>query len=324
MLELLNKFDGLNVLIIGDVMVDKYMWGEAERISPEAPVPVVNVSTTENRLGGAANVALNVKALGATPYLCGVIGDDSDGTTFLELLKKRAIHQDYVCIEPYRMTTTKTRILARNQQIIRFDTEVKKAITDETFNQIADKFKLIIGENQIDVVIIQDYDKGLLDARLIQLIMSECHNKNIPVAVDPKKNNFSDYQSADLFKPNLREMEEGLKIEIDPNDLQGLIKASKKLAELLENKITMISLSDKGIFISDDTNHHLIEAHIRDVADVSGAGDTVISAAALSLAIESDIEKIAKLSNLAGGLVCEKVGVVPIDKDQLIREVELL
>ena len=318
--QLFEKFNHYNVLIIGDIMIDTYFWGKVERISPEAPVPIISRSKIEHRLGGAGNVALNVKALGATPYLCSVIGDDDKAGTLKNLLKKRKLSDIGILTDTDRITTIKTRVISDNQHLLRIDEEITENISEKTQKQFINKLESIISEKSIDAIIFEDYDKGVITPALIKETVKIATSKNIPTLVDPKKRNFMDYKGVTLFKPNFKELVEGLKLDIEKNDLEGLHAASNRMQNEMGIKILMATLSELGIYINDNDAYHNIPAEIRDIADVSGAGDTVISTAALCLAAGMSPKEIAAMSNLAGGIVCEKVGVVPIDKEVLKDE----
>ncbi|MEO8795178.1 MAG: bifunctional ADP-heptose synthase [Daejeonella sp.] len=318
--NLLSRFNQLNILIIGDVMMDTYLWGKVERISPEAPVPIVSIHKKENRLGGAANVALNIQALGATPIICSVIGNDAEGTDFLNLLKNQTLSAEGIIQEEYRTTTVKTRVIGHNQQIVRVDSETDKNISESSSNQLIERITKIITSQKIDAIIFEDYDKGVITEDLIWQIVTIANQKNIITVVDPKKRNFSFYQNVTLFKPNLKELKEGLKLEIDPRNPHEIESAVNLLQDKLGAKILMVTLSELGVFISSENGRKIIPAHIRNIADVSGAGDTVIATAALCLASGMDEFKTSALANLAGGLVCEQVGVVPISYELLSSE----
>ena len=322
--ELFDSFNDLNVLIIGDVMVDSYLWGKVERISPEAPVPIVSVSKRENRMGGAANVALNIKSLGANPILCSVVGNDLKGTEFIQLLEKRKMETRGILKSNHRITTTKFRVIGNNVQMLRVDEETNKALHDDDIKDLYDKFQDIIQTKKIDVIIFQDYDKGVISPNLIDGIVKIANLKGIPIVVDPKKKNFMAYKNVSLFKPNLKELKEGLNIDFDSGDIEELSAMASKLKGLLESRIIMVTLSEDGVFVdySDESEQKskLIPSHVRSISDVSGAGDTVISVASLCLARKTTPALLASLSNLAGGLVCEEVGVVPINKARLLRE----
>jgi D-glycero-beta-D-manno-heptose-7-phosphate kinase len=305
-------FSKMNVLVIGDVMIDAYLWGKVDRISPEAPVPVVSMTQRESRLGGAANVALNIMAMGATPIICSVVGDDDRRAEFDELLKKRGFSTDGIVYSPERVTTVKTRIISQGHHLLRVDEEMTTELKDETAQALIDKIKALISAHKIDVIIFEDYNKGVLSSKVIK--------EGIPTTVDPKKDNFFEYQGVTLFKPNLKELKEGLKVEFDKSDFNALKSSITSLENELGNKFSLVTLSELGVVIKDGSKFIHIPAHSREILDVSGAGDTVISIASLCLAKGWNSQEIAAISNLAGGQVCEKVGVVPVDKAQLKSE----
>ena len=320
--ELFQKFDNLHVLIVGDVMVDAYVWGRASRLSPEAPVPVVNVERTETRLGGAANVALNVQALGATPLLCAVVGNDAGGDQLLHLLHQRHLPAAGIIRSAHRPTTHKQRILAHGQQLVRIDAEVETDLNaDETAQLLAAYDDLL---PRADVVIFEDYDKGVLRESLISECIARARQRGIPTVVDPKKKNFLAYRYCTLFKPNLKELREGLKLEFGPPnaDPAGFEAAVARLRELLQPDTVLVTLSEHGVFVQQHATKTYLPAHVRTISDVSGAGDTVISIAALCVALGQPAAFTAALANLGGGLVCEQVGVVPIEKALLLQEAQ--
>ena len=320
--ELFNKFNGLKVLIVGDVMVDNYIIGKVDRVSPEAPVPVVDVTSFDSRLGGAGNVALNIKAMGGIPILCSVIGNDKEGEDLKNLLAKQGLTSRAILSSDKRKTTTKTRVLGNNHQLLRIDHEIKTEIDtldsfllDEHFNR-----ELEVA----DVVIFEDYNKGVLHAKNIEKFINKCNSVNKPTIVDPKKSNFLTYKKTTLFKPNLKEIKEGLNIENNLDSIEEVIEAVTLLESKLGNAVSMVTLSERGVLIKKGEDYKIIPAHVRNIADVSGAGDTVVSVAALCLALNTNIGTLAELSNLAGGLVCEKTGVVPIEKAALLAEAKKL
>ncbi len=320
MKALLEKFKDKRVLVVGDVMVDSYLWGDVDRISPEAPIPIVAVTERENRLGGAANVARNLKALGAEITLSALIGDDAEGEVFMQLLKKRGISGDGIVKSPHRPTTTKTRILSRNQQMFRYDNETVDYLDGPAESELIKKTLATYESVKPEVVIFQDYNKGVLSDKLIRELISVCSENKVPTVVDPKARHFFSYEGCTLFKPNLKEVKEGIHVDIDPNSLDSLNAASAALREKLSHELTLFTLSEHGIYVEQAGSGKLIPAHVRNVSDVSGAGDTVISVAGLCMAVGADPVKMAELANLAGGLVCEEVGVVPIDPDKLLQE----
>ena len=313
--ELLRIFDSFNtkrVLIIGDVMVDSYIWGKVDRISPEAPVPVVAVQRKENRLGGAANVALNVKALGANSVLAAVIGNDLEGETFLKLLEQEGLSTEGI-MRLDRPTTVKTRVLGNQHQLLRIDAEDDSELSTSDSIVFIERIVKLLRNERFDVIIFEDYDKGLISQNLIESVVSIAKELNILVAVDPKKRNFLSYKNVDLFKPNLKEIKEGLKIDVDPKSLDSLIAADSMLRCELNHTWSLITLSEHGMFASNGTEQSQTPSRPIIISDVSGAGDTVISTAALCLSAGADIETSTFLANLAGASVCEKPGVVSVD-----------
>jgi len=322
--HLFSKFNSCRVLVIGDVMIDSYLSGKVDRISPEAPVPVVALKQRENMLGGAANVALNIKSLGAQAILCSVIGADKQGDEFLDLMKKLGLETDGIIRSNKRITTTKYRIIGNRMQMLRVDEEIDTDLDSNDARELLLNLKKLIKLKKPDVIIIQDYNKGVLTTAIITEISKIASGAGIPVAVDPKKKNFTQYKGVTLFKPNLKEISEGLKIDIDPTSVQSLQKAAEILHTTQDIRMVMITLSEHGVFMSSENssgyNSKIIPAVMRSIADVSGAGDTVISVAALCLATRLDPDLIAALANIAGGLVCEKSGVVPVDKIRLMEE----
>jgi rfaE bifunctional protein kinase chain/domain len=309
----------MQVLVVGDVMLDRYLIGHAARISPEAPVPVVDLEATEDRLGGAANVALNLRALGATVHLCSVVGMDADGEIFRSLLDRHELPADGLLSSGERVTTVKTRVIASHQQLLRLDREHRHDLPAAESASLLGSLRRLLDRHAVQVILLQDYNKGVLTAGTIRTVMEEASRRQIPTAIDPKRHNFWEYREATLFKPNLKEVRDSVPMRVELQ-VESLWQASQYIRRQLANRYTMITLSEKGIFIDDSEQSGILATHPRNVADVSGAGDTVISVAALGLAQDLDLPTIAQLANLAGGQVCEKVGVVPVDPDQLRRE----
>ncbi len=319
--QIFQKFEQLKVIVLGDAMVDTYLWGKIERISPEAPIPIVTITDRENRLGGAANVSLNINSLGATPLLFSVIGDDEKGKEFVELLKKRKLSSDGVIVDPDRKTTVKNRVISNGQHIARIDEESIDYISADFENQLFDSIKKTVSKQKIDVIIFVDYDKGVITPRLIKRVTELAKEKGIYTAVDPKTRNFQTYKNVDLFKPNFSEFRIGTRKKLKKGDLEGLLHEAVALKQKKGYKLIFVTLSELGVLISNGVEESHYPANIRYIADVSGAGDTVISVASLCLSAELPPKLLAMMSNIAGGLVCEKVGVVPIDKELLKKEV---
>lgn len=326
--RLFDSFNGKRVMIIGDVMLDLYLDGKVERISPEAPVPIVAVRRRFARLGGAANVAQNIRALGAVPVLCSVIGDDSKADDFLNMLDEHQMPKDGIVRSTQRRTTTKYRIIGNNAQMLRVDEEYTDNLSDNEYVTLRQKIDGIIDNEKIDGIILQDYNKGVLTEQLIGHVISVANERGIPVGVDPKKNNFLAYRNCTLFKPNLKELKEGISVSFKTDTIDDILVGVSALQERLQCRFVMNTLSERGIIIQercgDTVRHWHIPAHLRKIADVSGAGDTVLSVAMLCLVCQEDAFNIAAISNLAGGLVCEEIGAVPINKERLLEETERL
>jgi D-glycero-beta-D-manno-heptose-7-phosphate kinase len=314
---LFESFSSFNILVIGDVMIDSYLWGKVERISPEAPVPVVSIINRENRLGGAANVALNLRSLGAKPIICAITGNDEQGKLFVKLCNENKISTKGIIVLEDRPTTVKTRVIGGNQHLLRVDEEISKEINQTDTNSLSNQILSILKKEKIHAIIFEDYDKGTITPALIKNIIQIAKQKHIPVCVDPKKRNFLAYENVSLFKPNFRELNEGLKLDLKKKDFKEIFKACKQFQKVKKIDELMVTLSELGLFISDSKSFHTIPTQVRDVADVSGAGDTVISVATLCKAAGLNATETAAISNIAGGLVCEKVGVVPIEKQAL-------
>lgn len=316
--QVFESFNSLRVLVVGDVMLDSYVWGKVERISPEAPVPVVSVKSRELRLGGAGNVLLNLQSLGAEAFVCTVIGDDEYGQKLHDILKNKGLNCEGLIKSPDRMTTVKERVIASEQHIVRIDCETDEQISSKDRQRLIDKAIELIPS--CDVVLFEDYDKGVLDAESIAAITDFAREHEKPTVVDPKKRNFLAYRNVTLFKPNLKELREGFKKEFDINNRDEFERVVAELLSSLSAEGALITQSERGVFIMSGGKRHHVKAHRRNVTDVSGAGDTVISIAACCVALGLDPLQVAILSNLGGGLVCEHVGAVPIDKRVLLAE----
>ena len=317
--ELLDTFRNLKILVVGDVMIDSYLWGNVARISPEAPVPVITQTHTENRLGGASNVALNLRSLGAIPIICTVIGEDDAGILFRTMTIKQRMASQGIIRSPLRKTTVKTRVIAGNQHMIRIDDEADEYLDKELSEQLWKRISDIIESQEVQAVVFQDYDKGVISPEIIRKTVGLTRKKKIPTLADPKSRNFKHYRGVSLFKPNFKELTEGLNLHIAKNDFKAIFGAAKRLIKEADFSLVMTTLSEHGILITNGRKYEVVPTQIRDVADVSGAGDTVIAMASLCMAAGLDTLTLARLSNLAAGLVCEKVGVVPVEKEWLIN-----
>jgi D-glycero-beta-D-manno-heptose-7-phosphate kinase len=322
--NLFKQFSDIKIGVIGDVMLDTYWWGKVDRISPEAPVPVVAVSKKEQRIGGAGNVALNLVSLGAKVNVVSLVGNDEEGKQLLELLQKENIDAKYSIKSNDRITTNKIRIISRNQHMMRLDAEVVHPISTAEETEIIEAFKKYVAAEKPNLVILEDYNKGILTENVIQEVITICKSNNVITAVDPKRKNFFAYKNVDIFKPNLSEIKEALNIIADNVSESALQQMHKALQEKLQHKITFITLSEKGVYYQTENEKAIIPTHIRSIADVSGAGDTVIAVACIVYAATQNVLLMAEMANIAGGLVCEEVGTVAIQKSKLLEECKQL
>jgi rfaE bifunctional protein kinase chain/domain len=322
--QLFSQFSKMKVAVIGDVMLDTYWWGNVERISPEAPVPVVAVSKREQRIGGAGNVALNVKALEASVALLTILGDDEDGIQLKKLLQEKNIDTRFILESNKRITTNKIRIISRNQQMMRLDAEIVNDIDEVDEEKLQNQIEKFITVEKPDVVIFEDYNKGILTKNIIANTIAFCIKNNVTTAVDPKRKNFFCYQNATLFKPNLNEAITGLNLLPEEISPELLSEIHSQLKEKLDHDISLITLSEKGIFYQEENSKNILPSHRRNIADVSGAGDTVIAVASLIYGATKNIDLAAKIANIAGGIVCEEVGTVAINKEKLLQECKRL
>ncbi len=321
---LFELFTNIKVGIIGDVMLDTYLWGKVDRISPEAPVPVVAVHKKEYRIGGAGNVALNIQSMGAKASVLSVTGKDDDGSKLRQMLEDGGIDTSFMLQSAKRVTTNKIRVIARNQQMMRLDNEVTADLGYEDENRLILAVQTYIAQEKPEVIILEDYNKGILTELVIQKVIDLCRHNNIITAVDPKRKNFFAFKAVDIFKPNLKEATEGLNIIYTGVNENLLLDIHAALHEKLQHRISFITLSEKGVFYQSENEQGIVPSHIRNIADVSGAGDTVIAVAALVYAATGNVKLMAEMANIAGGLVCEEVGTAAINKDKLLHECNAL
>ena len=322
--ELFADFKSLKVGVIGDVMLDTYIWGKVDRISPEAPVPIVSLDHKEQRIGGAGNVAINCSSLGAKVFLLGITGNDDEAEQLEQLLKENLIDTTGLVKSAKRTTTNKTRILSRNQQMMRLDAEITNDLNAEDETALLRQLSNFIEHEDPNILIFEDYNKGVLTEKVIEEAINLCRASGVITAVDPKRKNFFKYENVDIFKPNMKEVQEGLNLLFESNDLYTLRNIHEQLQRILQHKVSLITLSEKGIFYQQLQNAAIIPSHLRNVSDVSGAGDTVIAVAAMVYAVTRNAHLMAEVANIAGGLVCEEVGTAAVDREKLLRECELL
>jgi rfaE bifunctional protein kinase chain/domain len=314
--SLFGAFTGKRIAVVGDLMLDRYYWGSVARISPEAPVPVVEVESESTRLGGAANVANNVASLGGIPLMVGVIGDDEAGKAFQALAGDGGFPLDGVLVDPARPTTVKTRVIAHHQHVVRVDKEVKQDVGEQIQERILDVLRRHIGT--LDAIILEDYNKGVIVKNLIRELVEFARRSRKTVTVDPKFNNFFEYKQVTVFKPNRKETEEALGARL--HDQRSVEQAGRTLMERLQAESVLLTLGESGMSLferSGETTH--VPTAARKVADVSGAGDTVISTLTMALAAGASIKEASTLANFAGGVVCGEVGIVPIDRSLLLQ-----
>jgi rfaE bifunctional protein kinase chain/domain len=322
--KLFAQFNGIKVGVIGDVMLDTYWWGHVDRISPEAPVPVVALDKRELRIGGAGNVALNLVSLGAQVSILSVTGQDDDGKLLKDLFAEQQINTDYLLESPARITTNKIRIISRNQQMMRLDSEITKDLPADVEQLLLRKVEQYIVAEKPQAIILEDYNKGVLTEKVITDVIALCKQHGVITTVDPKRKNFFAYKGVDIFKPNMKEVKEGLNLLVEEVNLPTLKDIHRLLQEKLQHHISFITLSEKGVFYHNQDASRIIPSHLRNIADVSGAGDTVIAVASLIYTATKSIDLMAEVANIAGGLVCEEVGTAAINKERLLEECKLL
>lgn len=318
--DLFQQFQDKHILIIGDVMLDRYLYGSVNRISPEAPVPVLDYESTDNRLGGAANVALNILAMGGKVSLIGMTGEDEENEIFRRLLRNASIPDQWLCSHSSRSTTLKTRVMSRGQHLLRVDREDRSAPLPEVEDAVLNFIHQSIGEDKPEGIILQDYNKGMLTRRIVEQTIGIAKNQRIPVFVDPKTELISAYAGCTVFKPNLHEASTiiGRQIDVNESDLENAVI---ELQDLVDHTISLITLSDKGLFLKRKGSKGIYVPPIpQEVADVCGAGDSVISVLAMCYLSGANDEMIAKISNIAGHLACRYPGVVPVSLKQLKAE----
>jgi rfaE bifunctional protein kinase chain/domain len=314
--SLFKAFDRQTIMVVGDLMLDRYMWGSVRRISPEAPVPVVDIESESVRFGGAANVIHNIKTLGADVIPVGVIGKDSSGETLKALFREKGFSCEGVLEEGTRPTTVKTRVIAHNQHVVRTDREIRHGISKPLQDRLLSFIRSRIGE--VDGVILEDYNKGLLMPQFIRAIVQLARERKKKVLVDPKFDHFFDYKNVTLFKPNRKEVSERLGVRMDTD--ADLEKTGRKLMSKLQCEALLITLGEKGIALFEpDGSWTQVPTKAVKVHDVSGAGDTVIATMAVALTSGATLQEAATLANHGAGLVCGEVGIVPVEKERLFQ-----
>ncbi len=316
--DIINNMRGKKIAVVGDVMLDIYYWGSVSRISPEAPVPVIDIEKETAHLGGAANVAANLKSLGVKAYLCGMIGNDNSGRIFSDLTKKMDIDIIAIYVDDERPTTVKTRVMGNNQHIARIDREKRNPVDKKGYDYIIENIKNI---DNLDGIILEDYNKGVVTLELIQEVIAFAKENNIPVYVDPKFDNFFAYQGVALFKPNKKEASKALGMEI--NSIEDVRNAGKRLLSELNAENILLTLGADGMMlIEKNGNITQVPTIARNVSDVSGAGDTAIATLSASVAAGANMVEAAALANFASGIVCESPGIVSIKPEELLKSIK--
>ena len=316
--QLLERCRGKKIAVVGDLMVDRYYWGDVMRISPEAPVPVVEVKSESTRLGGAANVANNIASLGGTPLMIGVVGKDNGGTVLRSLVRDAGFTDRGLIVDPSRPTTVKSRVIAHHQHVVRIDQESKQDVKQEIADQMLEVLRT--EGDSLRAIILEDYNKGVVTKTVIHDVIAFARERGIPVAVDPKFNNFFEYQNVTVFKPNRKETEEALGMRLDSPE--AIERAGRELMKRLQADHVLLTLGERGmsLFARDGAPLN-VPTRARKVADVSGAGDTVIATLTMALAAGTTVQQAASLANYAGGVVCGEVGIVPIDPKALVEAI---
>jgi rfaE bifunctional protein kinase chain/domain len=311
-----RAFKGKRIAIVGDMMIDRYYWGSVGRVSPEAPVPVVDVSSESTRLGGAANVANNVQTLGGEPLLIGLVGNDHEGESLKALLKEQGMADSGIVVDRGRRTTTKTRVIAHGQHVVRVDQESKENCSEEIEQKIIDALRKNL--KKIDALILEDYNKGVVTKSVIHETIELARKNDTIIAVDPKFENFFEYKNVTVFKPNLREIEEALGGRL--RTVHDLVRAGNRMIRELSAANVLVTRGEEGmsLFESGGAVTH-IQTMADNVQDVSGAGDTVIATLTMALAAGATVREAAVLANYAGGIVVGSVGIVPIQLSELLE-----
>ncbi|MEJ2634771.1 MAG: bifunctional ADP-heptose synthase [Calditrichia bacterium] len=316
--EIAANAEGKKIIVFGDLMVDEYLWGEVSRLSPEAPVPIINIASEQLRFGGAANVAYNLVGLKATPVLTGVVGNDRMGSVFLDMLRENNLPSDGIVVSDDRPTTVKTRIIGNNQHVARVDKESVLPLPNSVQEKLFDIFVSLIDD--VSAIIIQDYNKGVAVPPLVEHITDLANRHGRYVTVDPKFENFFSFKNVTLFKPNTKEAEEALAIRI--RDEADVKNAGADLLRSLNSRAVLITRGSRGMALFEQGEEPaFLDTRARKVADVSGAGDTVIATLTYALCGGATMKEAVTLSNYAAGLVCEEVGVVPVDLERLMTSI---
>lgn len=314
---IISNFKNANIFVVGDIIYDEYIYGDVSRISPEAPVPIVNVKAISFSAGGAANVCNNIASLGANVSLCGVVGNDSTGKSLIEYLNKLNINTDTVVVDKSRPTTKKTRIIAHNQQVVRIDKEEKVSVQLKIQRNIIES--ILDSVNKYNVIIFSDYGKGIITKNIISKTLPVINEKNIFSVVDPKPENFKLYKNASVMTPNKSEASRGINIKM--KDEASIIKAGKKILKTLNLEALLLTRSEEGMSLFHSEEILNLPTKAQEVYDVTGAGDTVVSLLALGLAVGASYYESAIIANIAAGIVVKEIGCVSVSTNELLDNI---
>ncbi|MBI4851245.1 MAG: D-glycero-beta-D-manno-heptose-7-phosphate kinase [Acidobacteria bacterium] len=318
-IDLLEKFQNTKILVVGDLMLDEFLWGRARRIAPEAPVPIVEIERETLHIGGAGNVAANLAALGAKPIIIGVQGNDINGERLCGEFEKAGIDTSSITIDSLRPTTVKTRIIAHSQHVVRADREKKTPVNSEVESELINNFLRLLPSAQ--GVIVSDYEKGVITPSLLEKILPSAVAQNIPVCIDPKLKKFEHYHPATIVTPNQNEAEAASGITIDSEENLALV--GKKLRQMLEGASVLITRGEEGMSLFENDNEVVnVPTIAREVYDVTGAGDTVVATLALGLACGASMLESAILANYAAGVVVAKVGTATASAKEVLDEID--
>lgn len=313
--HIINNMSDKKIFVIGDIMLDEYLWGNVDRISPEAPVPVVDVKKETMQLGGAGNVTKNIISLGGKVLMGTVIGKDHPGENVYSMLHEFKVDCDNVVIDPSRKTSIKTRVVAHSQQVVRIDKEDKDYICENSLKKLT-----CFSDKEFDAIIISDYGKGVISKQLITLLVDYANKKHIPIYVDPKERNFEHYHNVDLITPNTKELSFGSGLKINPKSDKDIENAAEILFRKLSCKNILATRGEDGMSLFYNGRISHIPSYAQKVFDVTGAGDTVMSVFTLAKVAGANLFEAALISNIAAGIVVGQVGAVSVNRDELLDE----
>lgn len=319
-MSILDNFSKVKVLVVGDIMLDRYWWGSVRRISPEAPVPVVNLQKSTFAVGGAANVAANIAGLGAHAILVGTIGTDPDADLLTTLLKEKNVSSESLVRISDRPTSVKTRVIAHNQQVVRVDQETTVELSDDDHKKIWENISVILAD--VDAIVVSDYAKGLLSPKLLSRLIDTARSLGKKILVDPKGKDYSRYAGATLITPNRREAADACNLPEETSDLISI--AGNRFLNELDLSMVLITQGEDGMTLFQKHGEPLhLGTAAKEIYDVTGAGDTVIACLGVALGAKLEFAEAARIANLAAGLVVEQVGTTAVTRDMLAAAIQL-